>query len=86
MAHEKYRNDSIKIECNVTSIFLNPKQRSRTKTSHYSPILQVCMNNHSERVKFKNFQILLDSGRSSTIIMGNLTSKLKAKETSITMW
>ena len=44
------------------------------------------MKTHSERAKFKNFQILLDSGISSKIFMGKRTSNLKSKETSKTMW
>ena len=33
------------------------------------------MNTCSGKAKFNNFQILLDSGSSSTIVMGKLTSK-----------
>ena len=86
MENKKYRNNSIKRECNVLSYFLNITKRARTKNSHYSPIIQGCMNTRSGRAKFKNFQIILDNGRSSTIMMGKLASKLKSKETEKNMW
>ena len=44
------------------------------------------MNTHSGREKFRNFQIILNIGRSSTILMDNLTSKLKQKETTMNRW
>ena len=37
------------------------------------------MNTCSGKAKFRNFRVLLDSGSSSTIVMGKLTSKLKEK-------
>ena len=37
------------------------------------------MNTRRGNMKLNNFLILLDSGSSSTIIMNNLTSKLKHK-------
>ena len=53
---------------------------ARTKNSHYSPIILACMNTHSGKASFKNFQILLDSGSSSTIVIRKLTSNNKSKE------
>ena len=44
------------------------------------------MNTHSKRARFKNFRIILNSGSSSTILMGKLMSKLKSKETAETNW
>ena len=44
------------------------------------------MNTRSRRAKLKNFRIILDSGSSSTIVMGKLTSNLKSKETAVTNW
>ena len=44
------------------------------------------MNIHRIKLKLRNFQILLDSGISSTIMMNNLRSKLKRKKSSTTMW
>ena len=43
------------------------------------------MNTRSQRAKFENFQIILYSEIISTIVMGNLTSKLKSKESVKTM-
>ena len=39
------------------------------------------MNIHNGEEKFENFQILLDSGSISTIVMGKMTSKIKFKKT-----
>ena len=44
------------------------------------------MNIRSGKARFKNFQIILDSGRSSTIVVVKLTAKIKSKETAKTMW
>ena len=66
-------------EFNVLTNIINPIKHPRSKNIHYSPILQGCMNTHSGRANFINFRIMLDSGRSSKIVMGILTSKLKQK-------
>ena len=63
---------------NILIDILNPTTRAKTK-SHYSPIIQVCINTRSGRALFRNFRILLDSGIASTIIMVKLTEKLKPK-------
>ena len=70
MADNEIRNNCNKRECNVLSTFINPTTCAKSKTSHYSPILQGCMNTCSGREKFKNFRILLDSGICSMIVMG----------------
>ena len=49
---KKDKNKSTKREWNVLSNFFNPTKCAKSKTSHYSPILQVCMNTRSGRVKF----------------------------------
>ena len=72
-------------EFNILTDILNPTKCIKTK-SHYSPILQGCMNTRSGRKLFKNFRILLDSGSSSTIIMGKLTEKTKPKHSTETTW
>ena len=43
-------------------------------------MIQGCINTCSGREKVRNFRILLDSGSSSKIVMGNITSKLKQKK------
>ena len=43
----KNKNNSIKRKCNVLSNFLNPMKRAKHKISHYSPILQGCMDTSS---------------------------------------
>ena len=67
-------------------LFLSPTKRAKTKNIHYSPILQVCMKTHSGMAEFKNFRVILDSGKISAIVMGKLILKLKPKETAKTMW
>ena len=44
------------------------------------------MKTCNRKEKFGNFRIILDSRRSSTIVMGKLMSKLKQKESTKTMW
>ena len=59
-------------ECYLLHDIINPPERSKTLNSHYSPILHGWMNTIKGKAKFKNFCILLDSGCSSTIVMGRL--------------
>ena len=86
MTNKKYINNSTKRECNILSTFLNPTKHAKYKISPYSPILQDCMNTCRGRENFKNFRIVLDSGIFSTIVMGNLTSKITSKVETETMW
>ena len=44
------------------------------------------MNTCIGRTEFSNFQIRLDSGSSSMIMMGKSTSELEQKETTVTTW
>ena len=62
-------------ECNLLHDILNPPKHTKLLNSHYSPILNGCMNTRKGRAKFKNFQILLDSGCSSNILMVRLIKK-----------
>ena len=54
--------------------------------SHYSPILHGCMNTKKGRAKFKKFQILLDSGCSSMIVIIRLVEKLSAEKDAVVQW
>ena len=80
MAYNKIKDKSIKHKCNVLSNILSPKKRAKYTTSHYSLILQGCMNTRSGKGNCGNFKIVLDSRSSSMIVIGKLTSKLKQKE------
>ena len=74
------KNDkSITHECNVLTNILNPIKGTISKNSHYSPILQGFINTLSGRANFRNFRILLEIGSSYTLLMVNMTSKLKPK-------
>ena len=44
------------------------------------------MNTHNVKVRFGKFRILLYRGSSSTIVMVNMTPKLKQEETTMTTW
>ena len=59
-------------ECNLLHDIINTPKRAKILNSHYSPILDGCINTGKGIVKFNNFQIILDSGCSSRIVMGNL--------------
>ena len=67
--NKENRNNITKHECIL----------SKPKMSHYSQILKGYMNTRSGKEIFNNFRILLESRSSSTIVMGNMTSKLKQK-------
>ena len=62
-------------ECNLLHGIINYPKRAKNLNSHYSPILHGCMNNRGGKERFKNFQILLESGCSSIIVMGRLVKK-----------
>ena len=66
-------------ECNLLHDIINPPKRAKILNSHYSPILQGCMNIQKGKAKFKNFLILFYSVCSSTIIMGSLIKNLLLK-------
>ena len=63
-------------ECNLLHDITNHPKRAKNINSHYSPILHGFVNTRKGRAKFKNFQIILDSGCSSTILMRRLVEKL----------
>ena len=75
----------------VTRIPVEEKNNSPPKCTknlniHYSPILHVCMNNRIVKARFENFRILLDSGCSSTIVMGRLFEKLCLEKYAVIQW
>ena len=78
MTNNINKDKSIKHLCNILTDILNPTKFAKIKP-YYAPILQGCMNTCSRRALFRNLRILLDSEISSTIIMGDLMSKLKQK-------
>ena len=86
MANKVSKDSSITHVCNVLSNLLNPTKHAISKIDNYSPILHGCMNTLSGREKFRNFRILLESGCSSTIVMGKMKSKIKQKTSEINMW
>ena len=53
MANKENRNNYTKREYNELSSFLIRMKRAESKTSHYSPTLQICINNRSGRSKLK---------------------------------
>ena len=73
------KDNIIKNECNVISNILNTTKREKYKISHYSPILQGCINTSSGRENFIYVHNLLYRRSSSTVVIGKLTSKLKQK-------
>ena len=57
-------------ECNLIHDIINPPKRTKKLNIHYSTILHGCMNNKNSKAKFKKFQILLDIGCRSVIVLG----------------
>ena len=82
--HEKEVNK--KSGCNLLQGMINPPKRAKKLNNHYYPILHVCMNTTKGREKYKNFQILLDSGCIYTIVMGRLVEKLLPEEDAVMQW
>ena len=60
---------SLTHECNILHNIVNTMKHAKSKDSHYSLILQGCMNTRSGRAKFRKIIILFDSGSSSIIVM-----------------
>ena len=56
-------------ECNLL-------HETKNLNSHYSPILNGCMNTRNGKATFKNFRVLLNSGCSSIIVMWRIIEKL----------
>ena len=65
---------------NLLNGIINPTKRTKNWKSHHYPILNGFMNNRTGKSKFKNFCIFLDSGCSSTVIMGTLVRELAPEE------
>ena len=73
-------------ECNLLHDIINHPKRTKILIIHYSPIIHGCINIRKVKVKFKNFLILMDSGFSSTIIMGRLVEKLNPDKDAVMQW
>ena len=63
-------------ECNLLHDIINPPKRVKNIKINYSPILHEFINTRYGGAKFKSFLIILESGCSSTIVMGRLVKKL----------
>ena len=82
-----YNNEVKNIaECNLLHDIINPPKRAKKSNSHYSPILHGCMNTRNGKAKFKIFRILLESGCSSTIVMGRIIEKLCPENDAPMQW
>ena len=60
-------------EFNLLHYIINPSKHTKNTNINYYPILHGCMNTRRGKATFKNFQILLDSGCSSTILIITLS-------------
>ena len=67
-------------ECNLLYDIKNPPKHTKNLNSHYSPIIHGCMNTRKGREKFKKFQILLESGCSSTTVMIRLVGNIRLEK------
>ena len=79
--HENKVNNIV--EYNWLHDILNPSKHTKSLNIHCSPIIHGCMNTQRGRAKFKNFQIFLDSGYSSTILTRRPIKKLNPKEDNV---
>ena len=65
---------------------LNLIKLNKNLNIHYSPVLKGCNNTRKGKSKFNNFRIILDSGCSSTIVMGRLIQKIIPKIENVMQW
>ena len=65
---------------NLLYDIINPPKQAKYLYNNYSPILHECMKTKKVRAKFNNFQILLDSRFSSTILIRRLVEKYSLKK------
>ena len=73
-------------EYNLIHDIINNPKHAKNLNSHYYPIIHVCMNNRRGEAKFKNFQILLDSGFRYTILMGRIAVIICLEKYAVTQW
>ena len=84
----RIHNNEVKniAKCNLLHNIINAPKRAKSLNSHYSTILNGCMNTRKSKARFNNFHILLDSGCSSTILMGRLAGKTSVKKDDPMQW
>ena len=73
-------------ERNLLHDIINSLKHTKNLNIHYYPISYGCMNTGKGRAKFKNFQILLSSRCSPTIIMGSIVEKLYPEKDAVIQW
>ena len=71
---------------NLLQAIINPPKRAKNINTHYSPILHGFTNTIKGRAKFKNFQIVLNSECSSTILTRRIVEKLCPEKDAGTQW
>ena len=67
-------------ECNLLNDILNPPKRTKILNGHYYFILHGRINSRKGKERFKKILILLEIGRSSTIVMGRKVEKYTQKK------
>ena len=76
MIHINYKEVNKVAEFNLLNDIINTPKHTKKLNRHYSPILHERMNTRYGKARLKNFQIILESGCSSKIVMGILVEKL----------
>ena len=74
------------VECNLLHGMINTSKRTKHINIHYSHILHGYMNTKKGIARLNSFQILLDGGCSSTIVMGRLVKKLNLDKNAVIQW
>ena len=84
----RIHNNEVKniAKCNLLHDIINPPKRTKKLNIHYSPILHGCINTTKNKARFKFFRILLESGCSSTILMGRLIEKQRPGKYAPMQW
>ena len=73
-------------ECNLLHDILNTYEHEKRTNYHYFPILHGCINPRRVKTRYENFQILLNSGCISKILMIVLTLKIIMTKDTVRQW
>ena len=82
--HEKKVNKIS--EWNLLHDIIDPPKFIKKLNCHYSSIIHGYMNTRRGKEKLKNFQIPLESGCSSAILMGRIVEKLRLEKDAVMQW
>ena len=66
------------------SHIINPTKKGKNR--HYTPVLLGSVNGRLGKAKYRTIRIIMDSGASSSIVLGKHTQTLRQKNTQTVKW